>query len=40
MSAKRQENMGQPAGPLLALLDYQHPLLIGCPKINRVRNGA
>jgi hypothetical protein len=22
--------------PLLALLDYQHPLLIGCPKINSV----
>jgi hypothetical protein len=26
--------------PLLVLLDYQHPLLIGCSKISSVRNGA
>ncbi|WP_255528721.1 hypothetical protein [Methylobacter sp. BlB1] len=40
MNTKRQASMAQPAGLLLALLDYQHPLLIGCPKINSVRNGT
>lgn len=37
MGAKRQASLAQPAGAHLILLDYQHPLLIGCPKINSVR---